>query len=152
MSVSYIQPMRESLKATLDAINADLPKAISAVSESLQANINAEVSRASTAENNLTQLYGELASIVNTVPDFEYGYSDSFSITAGSSTSVDITFNKEFKETPQVFTTCFCNTDTNIIIEIVKYVSPLKCTVKVFNAGTTDVSNVSIDYLALAGR
>lgn len=152
MSVSYTQPMREALKASMDAINTEMPEAISAVSNSLQASINAEVSRASTAENNLTQLYGQLASIVNAIPDFEYGYSDSFSIVAGSSTSVDITFNKTFNETPQVFTTCFCNTDMNIITEFVKYVSTTKCTVKVFNGGTTDVSDVTIDYLALAGR
>lgn len=152
MTVSYTQPMRESLKTVMDAINDDVPKAINAVAESLQANITAEAKRAQQSENSITELYGQLASIVNTIPDFEYGYSESVTIPAANTVSVDIVFSKEFTETPQVFTEVMCNTLINILVSHVTYVDTTKCTIKLYNGGTTNVQNVTVDYLALAGR
>lgn len=202
MTVSYEQPMRESLKTVMDAINTDIPKDISSAVESVNSNITAEINRAkqaennlsdadkalsqaisdtntslkaditaeykraNTAENNLSILYDQLSTsinsiktsinqltpIVDTIPDFEYGYSDSVTIPAANTVSVDITFNKEFKETPQVFTELMCNTLINILVSHVTYVDTTKCTIKLYNGGTTEVQNVTVDYLALAGR
>lgn len=172
MTISYEQPMRESLKATMDAVN-ELPESLEEVKDaisaeearatqvetSLQSNITAEYQRANQAENNLTTLYGQLSStvtsmskIVNTIPDFEYGYSDAVTIPASGSASVEITFNKTFAETPQVFTEIMCNTSVNILTGHVTYVDTAKCTIKLYNGGSTDAQNVTVDYLALAGR
>lgn len=152
MTISYDQPMRESLKATMDAFNNELPETIANVSSSLQADITAESRRAVSAEDTLTQLYGQLASIVNTIPDFEYGFSEAVSIPAASTVSVTITFSKTFAETPQVFTEVMCNTLNNILVSHVTYADTTKCTVKLYNGGSAAVSNVTVDYLALAGR
>ena len=159
MSLSYEQPMRESLKAAMDAINSDIPEQLNTVASALQENITAEYKRANQVENNLTTLYGQLSStvsslksIVDTIPDFEYGYSNSVTIPSANTVSVDITFSKEFKETPQVFTEVMCNTLINILVSHVTYVDTTKCTIKLYNGGTTDVQNVTVDYLALAGR
>lgn len=159
MTVSYEQPMRESLKAAMNAINENIPEQITAVASSLQENITAEYKRANQAENNLTTLFGQLSStvsnlksIVDIIPDFEYGYSENVTIPASNTVSVDIAFTKEFNETPQVFTEVMCNTLTNILVSHVTYVDTTKCTIKLYNGGTVAVQNVTVDYLALAGR
>lgn len=115
MTVSYEQPMRNSLKDCMDSIN-------------------------------------KLAAIVDTIPDFEYGYSDTVTIPAASASSVTITFNHTFNETPQVFTEIMCNTLNNILVAHVTYSDTTKCIIKLYNGGASEVQNVTVDYLVLAGR
>lgn len=165
-----------NIKATQEALQAS----IKAIQEALQASINAEYSRAKGAEDTLTGLYGDLAAkfpvkttdigdtqvtmaklasdiqellkFCETLPAFEFGYSDAVSIPASSTTSVEITFDKVFTETPQVFTEVMCNTLNNILVAHVTYVDTTKATIKLYNGGVGSVDNVTVDYLALAGR
>lgn len=94
----------------------------------------------------------ELLSFCQTLPAFEFGYSEAVSIPASSTTSVEITFNNAFEETPQVFTEVMCNTLNNILVAHVTYVDTTKATIKLYNGGVGAVDNVTVDYLALAGR
>ena len=175
------QSVRAALIAVVDYINGALQEKLSvtaggeaeraqAVENVLQTNINAENKRAVAAEDTLTTLYGELAakfpiakgslasniqellSFCETLPMFEFGYSESVTIPAAGSTSVEVTFDKVFNETPQVFTEIMCNTMNNILVSHVMYVDATKATIKLYNGGGSAVSNVTVDYLALAGR
>ncbi len=146
----------------------------------LQANINAEYTRATGVESGLSQALTDvnakfpvttdniedkavtkaklddtldaIIDFVNTIPAFEYGYSESLTIPATSTVSIDITFDKVFEETPQVFTEVMCNTLSNILVSHVTYVDTTKATIKLYNGGVDSVANVTVDYLALAGR
>ena len=162
-----------------NAIAAETERATAAEGV-LQTNINTENKRAVDAEEVLTNLYGDLAAkfpvqtenigdaqvteaklandiqellaFCKTLPDFEFGYSESVSIPASGTTSVEVTFNKTFEETPQVFTEVMCNTLNNILVAHVTYVDTNKATIKLYNGGVGQVDNVTVDYLALAGR
>ena len=169
--------VRAALIAVVDYINGALQTALGsestrakAVEDSLQSNINAENKRAVAAEDTLSALYGELAakfpvakgsldsniqellSFCETLPMFEFGYSESVTVPAAGTTSVEVTFDKVFNETPQVFTEIMCNTMNNILVSHVMYVDATKATIKLYNGGGSAVSNVTVDYLALAGR
>ena len=174
------QSVRAALIAVVDYINGALQTALggiasetnraTAVENTLQTNINAENKRAVAAEDTLSVLYGELAakfplqkdslagniqtllSFCETLPAFEFGYSESVSIPASGTTSVEVTFDKVFDETPQVFTEVMCNTLNNILVAHVTYVDTAKATIKLYNGGVGTVDNVTVDYLALAGR
>lgn len=151
------------------------------VEDNLQNSINTEYTRAVNAEsalsNGLTSLINdkfpvvtgnigdaqvttaklasdiqELLSFCQTLPAFEFGYSEAVTIPASSTTSVEITFDKVFEETPQVFTEVMCNTLNNILVAHVTYVDTTKATIKLYNGGVGAVDNVTVDYLALAGR
>ena len=151
------------------------------VEDDLQSAINTEYSRASGAESTLSEgltslINGkfpvttdnigdaqvttakfasdiqELLSFCQTLPAFEFGYSEAVSIPASSTTSVEITFNNAFSETPQVFTEVMCNTLNNILVAHVTYVDTTKATIKLYNGGVGAVDNVTVDYLVLAGR
>ena len=167
----------EGTNATAIATEAERATASESV---LQTNITAENKRAVAAEEVLTGLYGDLAekfpvqtenigdaqvtevklasdiqtllAFCKTLPAFEFGYSEAVSIPASGTTSVEITFNKAFDETPQVFTEVMCNTLNNILVAHVTYVDTTKATIKLYNGGVGQVDNVTVDYLALAGR
>ncbi len=177
---ALIKEVNVTIPGNIAKTKSDLQANITNVSNSLQANITAEYSRASNAENTLTALYGELVAkfpvkttdigdtqvtlakldsdiqellkFCETLPAFEFGYSEAVTIPAADTVSVDITFDKVFTETPQVFTEVMCNTLSNILVSHVTYVDTAKATIKLYNGGTTAVSNVTVDYLALAGR
>ena len=166
-------------KVLTDDLASEVSRA-EATETALQTNINTENKRAVAAEEVLTGLYAELSgkfpiqnssiadsqiteeklsvSIRNllafckTLPAFEFGYSETVSIPASGTTSVEITFNKAFDETPQVFTEVMCNTLNNILVAHVTYVDTAKATIKLYNGGVGQVDNVTVDYLALAGR
>lgn len=175
------QSVRAALIAVVDYINGSLQEKLSAtaggeaeraqaVENTMQANITAENKRAVAAEDVLNALYGNLAakfpvekaslasdiqtllSFCETLPAFEFGYSESVSIPASGTTSVEVTFDKMFDETPQVFTEVMCNTLNNILVAHVTYVDTTKATIKLYNGGVGQVDNVTVDYLALAGR
>lgn len=175
-AVDYINGDLANKLTNLDNTAAGLK----AADETLQTNINAENKRAVAAEDVLTSLYGGLAekfpvqtanigdaqvtekkldadlqtllAFCKTLPAFEFGYSESVSIPASGTTSVEITFDKVFEETPQVFTEVMCNTLNNILVAHVTYVDTTKATIKLYNGGVGQVDNVTVDYLALAGR
>lgn len=171
---------RKAADETLQTNIDDEAARAKAAEEALQTNITAENKRAVAAENVLTGLYGGLAekfpvktanigdaqvtekkletdlqtllAFCRTLPAFEFGYSESVSIPASGTTSVEITFDKVFEETPQVFTEVMCNTLNNILVAHVTYVDTTKATIKLYNGGVGQVDNVTVDYLALAGR
>lgn len=84
--------------------------------------------------------------------DFAYGYSDSFSLSSGESKTVTIPFNKTFSEVPQVFLTVMCNSDSGLFMCHLMYATTTQAVVSIKNGSSTAATNVTIDYLALAGR
>ena len=174
-----VERAKAAEKVLTDDLATEVERATSAEGV-LQTNINTENKRAVAAEDVLNGLYGDLAAkfpvqtenigdaqvteakleadlqtlleFCKTLPDFEFGYSEVVSIPASGTTSVEITFNKTFDETPQVFTEVMCNTLNNILVSHVTYVDTTKATIKLYNGGVGQVDNVTVDYLALAGR
>ena len=170
---------KDAEETNANSITAETERA-TAAEDVLQTNINTENKRAVAAEDVLNGLYGDLAAkfpvqtenigdaqvteaklaidiqellaLCKTLPDFEFGYSEAVSIPASGTTSVEIVFNKTFEETPQVFTEVMCNTLNNILVAHVTYVDTSKATIKLYNGGVGQVDNVTVDYLALAGR
>lgn len=92
-----------------------------------------------------------LVSFCKTLPDFEFGYSDAISIKAGSAETFSITFTNAKSEVPAVIVSAQCNSDTNVNAKV-KYATTTGAAVDVYNNGTADVGNVTIDYLVLSGR
>lgn len=147
------------LQATINTEYSRATGAESALSEGLTSLINGKfpittdnIGDGQVTTAKLTSDIQELLSFCQTLPAFEFGYSEAVSIPASSTTSVEITFNKAFEETPQVFTEVMCNTLNNILVAHVTYVDTTKATIKLYNGGVGAVDNVTIDYLALAGR
>ena len=144
------------------AINTEYSRATSAesaLSEGLTSLINGKfpvstdnIGDAQVTTAKLASDIQELLSFCQTLPTFEFGYSEAVSIPASSTTSVEIKFNNAFSETPQVFTEVMCNTLNNILVAHVTYVDTTKATIKLYNGGVGAVDNVTVDYLALAGR
>ena len=92
-----------------------------------------------------------LVSFCKTLPDFEFGYSDAISIKAGSAETFSVTFTSAKSEVPAVIVSAQCNSDTNVNAKV-KYATTTGALVDVYNNGTADVGNVTIDYLVLSGR
>lgn len=92
-----------------------------------------------------------LLSFCKTLPDFEYGYSDSLSILANGSTSFNITFASTKTETPQLIVSAQCNSTVNITTKV-RYVTTTTATVDVYNNSATSVENVTVDWFAISGR
>ena len=92
-----------------------------------------------------------LVSFCKTLPDFEFGYSDAISIKAGSAETFSVTFTSAKSEVPAVIVSAQCNSDTNVNAKV-KYVTTTGAAIDVYNNGTADVGNVTIDYLVLSGR
>lgn len=94
----------------------------------------------------------KLGTIVASTPSMEYGTSNSVSVSAGSHTVVDVTFGTAKTEAPVVFTSLQCPTAGANIIATVQSVTNAQASIVVVNLGTTDVSDVTVDWLALSGR
>lgn len=105
-------------------------------------------------QGNHDNLYSlrSIGAIVASTPSMEYGTSNSVTVQAGSHTVVDITFGSAKTEVPIVFPSIQCATAGVNLIATVQSVSNSQCAICVTNLGTTDVSDVTVDYLAIYGR
>ena len=162
----------KSAETTLQTnINSEVSRAKSAET-TLQTNIGTEVSRAKSAEATInnkfpiqtenigdsqitkTKLSTDLQTLITfceTLPDFEFGYSNALTINANSFATFEITFSKTKSETPAVIVSAQGNTTNNISAHV-QFATLTNATVIVYNNSDTQVSNVTIDYFILSGR
>lgn len=88
---------------------------------------------------------------LESVPSLVFGTSNSVTVSANSYTTVDVTFAQQ-TEVPVVFTSLQCATASVDLTAHVQSVTNTQASIVVHNAGSTDVSDVTVDYLAIAGR
>lgn len=94
----------------------------------------------------------EQLTFLQTVPSIEFGTSNSTTVSANSHTVIDITFGSTKTEEPVVFPAIQCATAGVNLIATVQSVTNAQCAICITNLGTTDVSDVTVDYLAISGR
>lgn len=89
---------------------------------------------------------------LQSVPALEFGTSNSITVGANAHTVVDITFESTKTEEPVVLPAIQCATAGVVLIATVQSVTNAQCSICITNLGTTDVSDVTVDYLAISGR
>lgn len=90
--------------------------------------------------------------LLQSVPALEFGTSNSVTVGANSYTVVDITFGSTKTENPVVFPAIQSATVGAKLIGTVQSVTNAQCSICVTNLGTTNVSDVTVDYLAISER
>lgn len=93
-----------------------------------------------------------IGAVVASTPTITYGTSNSITVGANAHTLVDVTFPSTLTEVPVVFPAIQCATAGVNLIATVQSVSNTQASICVTNLGTTDVSDVTVDYMALSGR
>lgn len=93
-----------------------------------------------------------IGAVVASTPSMEHGTSNSVSVAANAHTLVDITFGTAKTEAPIVFTSIQHATAGVSLICTVQSVTNQQASLCVTNLGTTDLSNITIDWLAISGR
>ena len=106
----------------------------------LQSNIDAEASARADADATLQQ----------SVPAQEFGTSNAIDVQANSNTSIDINFGSTKTEVPIIL--CSLQHASDNISYIVTEVTNQQFSVTVYNHSSTDVSGITIDWLAISGR
>lgn len=88
-------------------------------------------------------------SFLASVPELEFGTSNSFSVQGSSYTDVDVTFTTKTEE-PIVL--CGLQHATGNLNCVVTAVTNQQFSARVYNLTTTDVSDVTLDWLTISGR
>lgn len=138
----------------LTAVSLDSRVTVSGTYSGLMFNFSGYVLKGDTFYVCLTYtntVESSLAAYLATLPDIEHGYSDALSLAAGASTSFDVTFSSTKTEAPQVLVSVMGNGVTSVVA-VVQSATTTGATVKVTNLGSSAVSNVTVDWLALSGR
>lgn len=102
------------------------------------------------ASTDLAEDIQQQLTFLQSVPAMEFGTSNSVDISANSNTSVDITFGNVKTEAPVVL--CGLQHESGNLACIVMGVTNSQCSVKVYNLTSTDVTGVTVDYIAISGR
>lgn len=93
-----------------------------------------------------------MGAVVASTPSMEYGTSNSVSVPANAHTLVDVTFGTAKTEAPIVFTSVQHATAGVNLICTVQSVTNQQASLCVTNLGTTDVDNITVDWIAISGR
>ena len=102
------------------------------------------------ASTDLAEDIQQQLTFLQSVPAMEFGTSNSVDVSANSNTSVDITFGSVKTEAPVVL--CGLQHESGNLACIVTGVTNSQCSVKVYNLTSTDVTGVTVDYIAISGR
>ena len=87
---------------------------------------------------------------LHTLPAMEYGTSSSVNVPANSNATVDIAFESVKTEAPVVL--CSLKHASGKIACVVSGITNNQCSIIVYNLTSTDVTGVTVDYLAISGR
>ena len=87
---------------------------------------------------------------LQSVPVMEFGTSNSVNVSANSNATVDITFKSVKTEAPVVL--CGLQHSSGNLACVVSGVTNQQCSINVYNLTSTDVTGVTVDYLAISGR
>lgn len=143
MAISMQQPMRPAEIELVTQVNTN--------TEGLAAVNSDNVADGSIQATDLSNDVQQQLSFLQTLPDVDYGVSNSISVTANSQTSVTVSFGSTKADTPTVYTAIQCANAVNLNA-IVQSVSNTEAAIIVFNNGSTDAENVTVDWLAISGR
>lgn len=102
------------------------------------------------ASTDLAEDIQQQLTFLQSVPAMEFGTSNSVDVSSNSNTSVDITFGSVKTEAPVVL--CGLQHESGNLACIVTGVTNSQCSVKVYNLTSTDVTGVTVDYIAISGR
>lgn len=98
----------------------------------------------------------DLVTFLKTLPAMQFGCTDSaISIEAGETMYLTIYFihgDGAFETTPYVFITPYCNSNTAKITINIQSVGVNGCSFAFHNIGTENITNLTFDWLAIAGR
>lgn len=137
-----------------DAITHDKLGATAVHSSNIegQAITNSKIANDAIQAAKLSTDIQEQLTFLQTIPSIEFGTSNSTSVNANSHTVVDITFGSTKTEEPVIFPAIQCATAGVNLIATVQSVTNAQCSICITNLGTTDVSDITVDYLAISGR
>ena len=94
-----------------------------------------------------------LLTYCETLPDFEFGYTNVGNLAAGSKTTVTVTFGAAKTEAPVIFATPVANGASLNLTCYTQYTTTTNAVIVVVNNDSTaTASNVTLDYLAVSGR
>lgn len=159
MAISKTQPMRPALIDAVDAINTGTSgtNSVSAthpISVASDGAISLLYNTDSLTVNTEGQLEipSTLLNVIKETPMLQFGTSNSVTVQAGSQASVDITFSSTTTEEPIVFTSLqHAQNYTNLSCHV-SSVTNQQASIIVVNNGSSDVENLTIDWLAVSGR
>ena len=87
---------------------------------------------------------------IKTVPTMEFGTSNTINISSSSSQEITINFMSTKPEAPIVF--CGLQHASGKLACTVTHVTNMQFSVCVYNLATTDITGVTVDWLAISGR
>ena len=94
-----------------------------------------------------------LLTYCETLPDFEFGYTNVGNIAAGSKTTIIVTFSAAKTEAPVIFATPVANGANLNLTCYTQYSTTTNAAIVVVNNDSaTSASNVTLDYLAISDR
>lgn len=96
-------------------------------------------------------LPSDFISFLKTIPQIQFGTTDSFNLKAGANIAMGFAIDG-FVSVPHVYTNVYCNAYGAELVCVVKYVDEENITIMVSNIGNVDRDNITIDWLAIAGR
>lgn len=109
-----------------------------------------EIADRTNGDNVLQQAIQDQLTFLQSVPAQEFGMSKSIDVQANSSSSVDINFGSAMTKAPIVL--CGLQHASGNLSCIVNDVTNQKFSVTVYNHSSTNVSGVTIYWLAISGR
>lgn len=89
-------------------------------------------------------------SFLASVPTIQYGTSNSVDVAGNSSADVTVSFGTTKTESPVVI--CGLQHSSGNLTCVVTQVTNLEFAARIFNLSNTDVTDVTLDYIALSGR
>lgn len=106
------------------------------------------------ADNSVTaaKLDTALSNAISSMPALEFGQSNTLTISAGSHTAVDVTFTTTKTEAPLVFATLQTSSADATVSVTVQSVTNSQASIIVANTGATDITDGTLDWLAISGR
>lgn len=106
------------------------------------------------ADNSVTaaKLDTTISNVISSMPALEFGQSNTLSISAGSHTTVDITFAATKTEAPLLFATLQTASADATVSVTVQSVTNQQASIIVANTGTADITDGTLDWLAISGR
>lgn len=147
-----------ALQTSIDSLNAKFPVNSANIGDLQVTNAKLATNAVSTdrvIDNSITtakleQAIQDQLTFLQSVPNQEFGTSNAIDVMANSNTSIDINFNSTKTQAPIVL--CSLQHASGNLSCIVTGITNQQFSVTVHNMSNTNVSGVTIDWLAISGR
>lgn len=159
MAISKTQPIRPALIDAVDALNEGTSGSgtIAAthpieISSDGSIGLLYDTDSFSVNTSGKLELLSTLRSIITSMPTLQFGTSNSVTVPANSQVSVDVDFTATTTEEPLVFVSLQHSQNYTNLSVAVSNVTNQQASIVVVNNGSTEVDNLTIDWLAVSGR